>query len=57
MEAYNKECSNATVSVLCDTSDKYRTINGSCNNLKHPEWGMSETAQHRYLKAEYDDGM
>ena len=27
-----------------------------CNNLKHPEWGMSETAQHRYLKAEYDDG-
>ncbi|KAJ8918066.1 hypothetical protein NQ315_011523 [Exocentrus adspersus] len=36
---------------------KYRSLDGSCNNLKHPEWGMAMTRFRRLLPAEYGDGI
>lgn len=35
---------------------KYRSIDGSCNNLLHPTWGASLTAFRRILKPIYEDG-
>ncbi|KAK3577817.1 hypothetical protein CHS0354_028872 [Potamilus streckersoni] len=33
----------------------YRTLDGSCNNLDHPEWGMAFRPQRRLLNPEYND--
>lgn len=35
---------------------KYRTIDGTCNNMKHPMWGASLTAFDRVLSPIYEDG-
>ncbi|CAK9293337.1 unnamed protein product [Gordionus sp. m RMFG-2023] len=35
----------------------YRTIEGHCNNLKHPTWGMAELPPQRLLPAVYNDGV
>jgi len=44
--------------VLCPNSNStFRTINGSCNNLKKPSWGMINTALQRLIPSKYDDGM
>ena len=36
---------------------KYRTIDGSCNNLEHLQWGQASTAFQRLLPPDYEDGM
>ncbi|XP_071168682.1 salivary peroxidase/catechol oxidase-like [Mytilus edulis] len=41
--------------TVCNETAKYRTIDGSCNNLEHPYWGKSFTPFDRFLKAEYQD--
>ncbi len=35
---------------------KYRTLDGSCNNLQSPNMGRSVTQLGRYLAPQYDDG-
>ncbi|XP_055490066.1 peroxidasin homolog isoform X2 [Leucoraja erinacea] len=35
---------------------KYRTHDGTCNNLQHPMWGASLTAFQRILKPVYENG-
>ena len=39
----------------CRKSSPYRTIDGSCNNLKHPLWGRSMTPLTRFLDPDYCD--
>lgn len=50
---YAKFCAPA---VECDPNAKYRSINGSCNNLKTPWLGAYKTPHVRVLDAYYDDG-
>ena len=41
----------------CNPEDKYRTTDGSCNNLKNPLFGKSFTPLQRILPNDYADGM
>ena len=40
----------------CRPNSKFRSIDGSCNNLKSPLMGRSNTQLGRYLAPKYDDG-
>lgn len=41
----------------CNPDDFYRTADGSCNNLKYPLWGRSDTPMTRLLPPAYSDGV
>ncbi|XP_053406662.1 peroxidase-like [Mercenaria mercenaria] len=41
--------------AICDVTAKYRTIDGSCNNLQNPLWGRSNRPHLRFLKPKYMD--
>lgn len=38
------------------TNSKYRTLDGSCNNLKYPQWGAANTRYGRLVAPRYADG-
>lgn len=40
----------------CNQYAVFRTIDGSCNNLANPEWGMGDKIQARVLPNAYQDG-
>lgn len=41
----------------CDFTYKYRSLDGTCNNLEHPRYGQSETIYQRLMgPATYSDG-
>ena len=40
----------------CDEGDRFRTIDGTCNNLGSPRFGAANIAMRRYLPAVYPDG-
>lgn len=40
----------------CHSSAQFRTIDGSCNNLRFPVWGQANTAHSRIIQANYSDG-
>lgn len=54
--AYNNYAKLCAPTISCDVNAKYRSINGSCNNLKTPWFGASITPHLRILDAYYDDG-
>jgi len=35
----------------------FRSADGTCNNLEHPEWGSSAWPHLRFLPASYSDGV
>lgn len=39
----------------CNRNDRYRTADGSCNNIRNPLWGASITTQARFLPPVYGD--
>ena len=41
---------------ICNKEDKYRSIDGSCNNLENPKFGQVLTPVQRILKNAYADG-
>lgn len=44
-------------SIPCNPRARYRSFDGSCNNLQQPGWGSVNTALVRLLPAAYQDGM
>ena len=40
----------------CDPNARYRTADGSCNNIKTPSLGMSFRPQARFLQPDYGNG-
>ncbi|OXA57165.1 peroxidasin homolog [Folsomia candida] len=40
----------------CFPNNKYRTIDGTCNNYLHPVWGSSYNTFQRLFPAQYSDG-
>lgn len=50
----NRSCGSGSFGQ-CQRSS-YRTIDGSCNNLDNPTWGMAQTRYARLLPAIYSDG-
>ncbi|KAM0726439.1 Peroxidase [Formica fusca] len=44
-------------SVECDEMSKYRSIDGTCNNIENPTWGSAMTAYTRVLFSQYFDGI
>jgi peroxidase len=36
---------------------RYRSVEGLCNNLEHPEWGAAMNGHHRFLPPDYGDGI
>jgi hypothetical protein len=41
----------------CNTTGKYRTVEGECNNLKKPFYGKSFTPLARVLDSAFEDGI
>ncbi|XP_045535427.1 peroxidase [Papilio machaon] len=39
------------------SNSRYRSIDGSCNNLQNPTWGMAQTPYGRLTKYNYADGI
>ena len=49
-------CERDANALPCDHTNRYRTLNGWCNNLNNPQYGKSVTPLVRFLSAKYDDG-
>lgn len=47
----------SSTQVDCDSEAKYRSIDGSCNNIENPTWGSAMTAYNRILFPQYFDGI
>jgi hypothetical protein len=45
-----------SIKPKCNPKAKYRTADGTCNNLKNPLWGKSQTPFERFVFPFYEDG-
>lgn len=36
---------------------KYRSVDGTCNNVKNPGWGSAGSSMQRILPPAYEDGV
>ena len=43
--------------VVCDPGSKYRSYDGTCNNLERTQWGARNTAMQRIRLPRYSDGV
>ncbi|XP_071750194.1 LOW QUALITY PROTEIN: salivary peroxidase/catechol oxidase-like [Lepeophtheirus salmonis] len=39
------------------TVERYRSVNGMCNNVEHPHWGAAMNGHHRFLAPNFADGI
>ncbi|XP_076461478.1 salivary peroxidase/catechol oxidase-like [Babylonia areolata] len=46
-----------TVRLTCDRRARFRTLDGTCNNVRSNQWGASFTPLRRLLPPGYDDGV
>ncbi|XP_021945035.1 peroxidase [Folsomia candida] len=46
-----------TKPLLCNKTERYRSLNGGCNNFHDPDWGSVGQAYRRLLFPKYDDGI
>ncbi|XP_046564375.1 peroxidase skpo-1-like [Haliotis rubra] len=53
----NVDDSSCPSSVECNANDKFRSADGSCNNLANPDWGESFIPMRRFLPPQYDDSI
>ena len=49
-------CSTTIDCNAIQNRDKYRTIDGTCNNLVNTTWGAAYTIQSRLIDEVYSDG-
>ncbi|XP_064480134.1 chorion peroxidase-like [Ornithodoros turicata] len=47
----------AHVKPIPCTVERYRTMDGRCNNIKNPSWGVTNTPFVRFLPPVYNDGI
>ncbi|XP_012141528.2 salivary peroxidase/catechol oxidase isoform X2 [Megachile rotundata] len=52
----SSSCS-ASQTMVCNPRAKYRSIDGTCNNVENPTWGSAMTAYTRILFPQYFDGI
>ncbi|XP_017797675.1 PREDICTED: uncharacterized protein LOC108578790 [Habropoda laboriosa] len=52
-----RACPNRGVPHCPTASLRYRTSDGSCNNLQHLWWGSAMSSMQRFLRPVYDDGI
>ena len=45
------------IKIQCNPNAPFRTINGTCNNLRNPSFGAASTPFNRLLPADYGDGI
>lgn len=43
--------------VRCDSTGRFRSFTGHCNNLRQPAWGAAQTPFVRYLAPRHPDGI
>lgn len=43
------------LTTKCNASERYRNLDGMCNNLKNPLWGIAGSPLVRLMKANYSD--
>ncbi|XP_046564376.1 peroxidasin homolog [Haliotis rubra] len=51
------QANNCPISITCNITDKFRSADGSCNNIQHPDWGQSFIPMRRFLPPQYGDGI
>jgi len=50
-------CESVLLPIKCNSTSKYRQINGRCNNLLNPYLGAANTKLSRLMKSNYADGI